>query len=364
MKTEFLSTVLNLLNVKGLGPHRVRSLVSAFHGAESIFELPVNTLCQAEGIDIQSARAVKHYSHFEHANTIVENAGKFDVTIITFWDDSYPILLKKMYDPPVVLYCKGMPLKAKDDCISVVGTRKSTAYGKSAAKQLTEELCGDGMTIVSGMARGIDSIAHKTAIACKANTIAVLGSGVDVVYPPENKALYNSIIESGTVISEFPLGTKPDAGNFPQRNRIISGLSHGTLVVEAGNKSGAILTALNAVDQGREVFAVPARITDKTSAGCLRLIRNGAIPAESSGRILEHIQSRLFNPRKHRQEKMNLSLKNDERTIYELLSHKPIYIDAIAKASGKTGTETLSILLTLELKGAAVQLSGKQFVRS
>ena len=364
MKTEFLSTVVNLLNVKGLGPQRVRSLVSAFLDAESIFDLPGKTLCQAEGIDIQSARAVKKYSHFDHAEQIAEKAEKRDVNIITFWDEHYPILLKKMYDPPVVLYCKGNFLDANDDCVSVVGTRKATAYGKSAAKQLTEELCSAGMTIVSGMARGIDSIAHKTALGCKGKTIAVLGIGVDVVYPPENKAPYNSIIETGTVISEFPLGAKPDAGNFPQRNRIISGMSHGTLVVEAGNKSGAILTALNAVDQGREVFAVPARITDKSSAGCLRLIRNGAIPAESANRILEHIQSRLFKPRQHRQEKINLSLKNDERALYELLSHKPIYIDAIAKASGKTGTETLSILLSLELKGAAVQLSGKQFVRS
>lgn len=364
MKPEFLSGIINLLNVKGLGPHRVRSLVSAFPDAKSIFDLPVKTLCSAEGIDIKSARAVKKYSHFNYSEQIADRAEKLDVKIVSFWDENYPILLKKIYDPPVLLYCKGKHLKAKSDCVSVVGTRKATAYGKSSAKLLAEDLCRVGMTIVSGMARGIDSAAHKSAIVCGGNTISVLGTGVDVIYPPENKSLYQSIVKNGTVISEFPFGTKPDAGNFPQRNRIISGLSHGTLVVEAGNKSGAILTALNAVDQGREVFAVPARITDKTSSGCLRLIRNGAIPAESAKRILEHIQSRLFHPAKDRQEKINLSLKNDERAIYEIISHKPLHIDAIAKASGKTGTETLSILLTLELKGAAVQLSGKQFVRS
>ncbi|MDP6533534.1 MAG: DNA-processing protein DprA [Candidatus Marinimicrobia bacterium] len=364
MKTEFLSAVINLLNVKGLGPHRVRSLVTTFPNAESIFDLSVKTLCSAEGIDIKSARTVKNYSHFDHAEQIAAKAEKLDVNIVSFWDENYPILLKKIYDPPVLLYCKGKQLKLKSDCVSVVGTRKASAYGKSAARHLSEDLCGVGMTIVSGLARGIDSIAHKSAIQCGGKTIAVLGSGVDVIYPPENKSLYKAILENGTVISEFPLGTKPDAGNFPQRNRIISGLSHGTLVVEAGNKSGAILTALNAVDQGREVFAVPARITDKTSAGCLRLIRNGAIPAESAKRILEHIHSRLFQPRKHRQEKMNLNLKNDERSLYDILSHKPLHIDVIAKESGKTGTETLSILLSLELKGAAVQLSGKQFVRA
>ncbi len=350
--------------MKGLGQHRVRSLISTFPEVGSLFNLPIKTLCTAEGIDLQSARAVKKYSNFSYAEGVLKKTEKLKINILTIWDEDYPILLKRIYDPPVVLYCKGNPLQADDDCVSVVGTRKATEYGKTSTKFLTKLLCSTGMTIVSGLARGIDSVAHTTAVNYGGNTIAVLGCGVDIVYPPENKSLVKNIMKSGTVISEFPLGTKPDSGNFPRRNRIISGLSHGTLVVEAGHKSGAILTALNAIDQGREVFAVPARITDKTSVGCLRLIRNGAIPAESAERILEHIQSRLFKPRKARQEKMNLSLTNEERKMYQILSHKPLHIDAIANASGKTGTESLSILLTLELKGAAAQLSGKQFVRS
>lgn len=364
MNSDLLIPLINLLNVRGLGPRKVRSLVNTFPDIDSIFGFGSKHLCKADGIDVKSAAAIKNQRDTSFAERELELAEKSDVRLITFWDKDYPILLKKIYDPPIILYVRGLPLKREEDGIAVVGTRSTTPYGRSSTKKLVQELSAAGITIVSGMARGIDSLAHREAINAGGRTIAVLGSGIDVIYPAENRKLYERIINNGTVISEFPMNTKPDAGNFPQRNRIISGLSHGTVVVEAGNKSGAILTALNAVDQGREVFAVPGRITDTQSLGNLRLIRNGAIPVESGERVMEHIQSRLFYPRTTKQQKLKLDLTNEEQNLFRLLSHTPLHVDEIAKKAKLTVTQTLTIILAMELKGAVIQLSGKQFVRS
>lgn len=364
MKSEQLIPLLNLLNVHGLGPQKVRSLVNTFSDIESIFSLPIKKLCRADGIDVKSARAIRKYLDPSFGEREMGRVEKSKVNIVTFWDPEYPFLLKKIYDPPVLLYCKGQPLNREEDAVSVVGTRSTTPYGRSTTKKLVQELAGGGITIVSGMARGIDSVAHREALNSGVKTVAVLGCGVDIIYPSENRKLYQRIINHGTVVSEFPLKSKPDAGNFPQRNRIISGLSHGTVVVEAGNKSGAILTALNAVDQDRDVFAVPGRINDEQSFGCLRLIRNGAIPVESGARVMEHIQSRMFHPRQMKQQKLKLDLTNEEQKLYRLLSHSPLHIDELAKKAKLTVTHTLTTILAMELKGAVVQLGGKQFVRS
>jgi len=364
MQHNTLIQILNLLNVKGLGPQRVRSIISHFGREGDIFSLSSEELCRTPGVDLKTARGIHRYTDEDYGEKELDRSQKVGATIVSFWDKDFPKLLKKIYDPPVLLYVKGNPLQKEADCVGVVGTRNITAYGKKVTNSIVSELVVSDLTIVSGLARGVDSIAHQQTINDGGRTIAVLGNGIDFVYPPENKKLADMICEKGSVISEFSIGTNPDAGNFPQRNRIISGLSHGTVVIEAGNRSGAILTALNAVDQNREVFAVPGRLTDKMSIGCNRLIRNGATPAESGSQILEHIRSQLFSPRNPIQQKMKLDLTKEEHSLIDLLEDDPMHIDDIVSNSKLELTQALTMLLKLELKGAVVQLSGKQFARA
>ncbi len=356
--------LLNLLNVPGLGPYRIRNLLTAFPADTDIFSLSLQQLCQAPGINLNLARHIKEYSKWNFGQDELNNAGKLNTSIVSFYEEEYPQLLRKLYNPPLVLYRRGKPLKFQEDCVAIVGTRSLTRYGAEVTVNLVKGLVAMGITIVSGLARGIDTVAHKTCVEAGGRTIAVLGTGVDRIYPAENRELANAIMEQGALISEFPLGTKPDAQNFPQRNRIISGLCHGTVVVEAGTKSGAILTALNAVDQNREVFAVPGRITDKQSVGCNRLIRNGAIPVAKVDDILAQIESRLVKPVRPVQQSLSLDLTAEEKSILEFIAREPVHIDDLVEKSGWDVTRLLSMLLELELKGAVTQLAGKQFIRS
>lgn len=364
MKQNNLIQLINLLNVPKLGPQRVRNLLTHFENGYNVFDASKKELCQRSGVDIGIADNILTYKDFKFGKEEVEKAEKKNVKIYSIWDDEYPMLLKKIYDPPVILYTKGQPLKKEEDTVAIVGTRKFTPYGKSMAKSIANVLNNAGITVVSGLARGIDTIAHKETVNNKCRTIGVMGSGIDVIYPAENRKLFQDMCERGTVISEFKFGTKPDGSNFPQRNRIISGLSHATVVVEAGHKSGAILTAFNAIDQNRDVFAVPGRATDPQSKGTNRLIRNGAFPLERGKQIIEQIQRRMFKPRQPMQETIALHLSDDERTLLKHLNHQPQHIDDIVTTSGVNLTKTLTLLLGMELKGAVIQLSGKQFVRA
>ncbi len=364
MKKTDLIQILNLLNVPKLGPQRVRNIMAHFENGDAVFNATKKDLCQQSGIDIAIAGSIKNYNDFDFGEKEVKKSENLNVSIVSIWDDEYPIMLKKIYDPPVILFTKGQSLNKEEDAVAIVGTRKFTPYGKSMTISIVKDLNSSEITVVSGLARGIDTIAHKETVKNKMRTIAVLGSGIDVVYPAENWKLFNEICEKGTVISEFRFGTKPDGGNFPQRNRIISGLSHATVVIEAGHRSGAILTAFNAVDQNRDVFAVPGRVTDPQSKGTIRLIRNGAFPVERGKQVIDHIQPKLFKPRRPVQETINLKLTDDERSLLVVLNHQPQHIDEIVSVSGVNLTKTLTLLLGMELKGAVIQLSGKQFVRA
>ena len=359
-----LVNLINLLNVPKIGQQRIRLLVSHLGLDINPFELSIKELCTVNGIDKKSAEQIKKYSDFDFGIRELETTIQKGISIVSFWDDHYPMLLKKIYSPPVILYWKGQPLQYKEDAVAVVGTRRFTPYGKSVTQKLTSDLVSKNISIVSGLARGIDTIAHKSAVAGGGRTISVLGSGLDVIYPGENRKLVEEICEKGTLISEFPLGTKPDRGNFPQRNRIISGLAHATVVVEAGDRSGAILTALNAVDQNRDIFSVPGRITDKQSVGANRLIRNGAIPVYSGEEIIREINPRLFNPVKSVQKAISIELTDQERMIIQNLGHDPVHIDELANSVDMKITALLQILLKLELKNAVQQIGGKQFVRA
>jgi DNA processing protein len=364
MNAEQIIALLNLLHTRGVGPQRVRSLVSYYRDPRLIQDLSYKELCAVEGVDIKTAQAILEKGEKEYGRTEWERIQKKQVEVVTFWDPTYPVLLKKIYDPPVILYQKGQALRAEEDCIAVVGTRKHTPYGKQVVQNIVKGFVQLGLTIVSGLARGIDTLAHRETLKHGGRTIAVLGSGIDVIYPAENRSLAAAICKQGAIISEFELGARPDAVNFPQRNRIISGLCQATIVVEAGHHSGAILTALNAVDQNREVFAVPGRITDTKSAGCLRLIRNGAIPLENADQVLEHIQNKMFKPPRPQQQQLRLDLNRIERKLWEVLSSEPRHIDEIVSATQMEVTQVLATLLGMELKGAVIQLSGKQFVRA
>lgn len=363
MKTSTLSYLINLLNVSKIGPKRVRTLILDNPDIESIFSLSEKELCKSEGIDQRLAQEIRSYTHFDYGQKEIERIDKLEVKIISILDDEYPLLLKNIHNPPILLYIKGKMLKPKEDTVAIVGSRITTDYGRTVTQSITKQLVSSGITVVSGLARGIDTIAHREVVKTGGRTIAVLGCGIDRVYPSENKKLFHNIMEEGTIVSEFPLGTLPEPGNFPQRNRIISGLCHATVVVEAGNKSGAILTALNAVDQNREVYAVPGRINDKQSVGCLRLIKHGAIPVESGEQIVEQIQPHLFSPKAPIQSKIQLEVTKEESKILQYISNDPIHIDSLVKKMDTELTSLLNLLLQMELKGMIKQIGGKQFVR-
>jgi DNA processing protein len=282
-------------------------------------------------------------------------------------DPEYPPLLKETYDPPVVLYVRGTLKEDHRLNLSVVGSRKTSYYGTETARKLSFQLAGLGLSVVSGLARGIDSAAHSGALQAKGHTIAVLGCGVDVVYPPENRKLYDQILSSGgAVISEFPLGANPSRQSFPMRNRIVSGVSLGTIVVEAGSESGAMITANFANEQGRQVFAVPGRIDQALSRGCHRLIKDGAKLVEDVDDILCEFEN-LFTisacPSDSSEAALEVVLTDEQKKIFDVLLDEESEIDQITARSGLAPAVVSAGLFMLEMKKLVKQLPGKKFVR-
>lgn len=287
---------------------------------------------------------------------------KINGQILTVWDEEYPKLLKRIFDPPLVLEAIGNIEERDGFAISVVGTRNPTNYGRLVAEKISAELAEQGITIISGMARGIDSIAHSAAIKSGGKTIAVIGSGLDVVYPSENKKLFEVICETGVVISEFPLGTKPDATNFPKRNRIISGLSLGCIIIETGIKGGAMQTARFALDQNREVFALPGNVGVKQSEGTNYLIQRGeAELIRSAEDVLLELELKLKPILGKNIPKQQQDLSLFEEKIFNALNNEPLHIDKIAVSTNLTTSDCLVHLLSLEFKGLVKQLPGKKF---
>lgn len=298
----------------------------------------------------------KHTSLDKIQETIIANS----IYVMTIYDEEYPDLLKEIPNPPAVLFLRGRTLERKF-AIAVVGSRRPTAYGKVIAEQLAEDLAANNITVVSGMARGIDTLAHKGALL-KGDTIAVLGCGVDVIYPRENAGLFKDIINNGTVISEFPPGTPPEPGHFPARNRIISGLAKGVLVVEAAQKSGSLITADFALEQGRDVFAVPGPITNKNSAGCHFLIKNGAKLVSDINDILEEYHYE-FITNNNLKDSVNLKkFTPEEKQIMEIINYQPLHFEEILEKT-KIKIGILSKILTqLEINSDIRQLPGQYYV--
>lgn len=368
MDLKNLSALSLLLKIDGLGPSKILNLISKFHSPIETFAANKNDLAQVNLISGTLAKRIQLAS-----NELLDHGKKFqmeldqleekDFRMISYFDSEYPEILRNIYSPPILLYVWGKLIETDKYSIAVVGTRRPTAYGRKIAEKISAELVDSRITIVSGLARGIDSIAHKTALKNGGRTLAIIGSGLDKIYPPENKDLALEISTNGAVISEFPLGTKPDAQNFPKRNRIISGLTLGSVIIETNINGGAMQTARLALDQNREVFAVPGNLESPQSEGTNELIKDSrAKLIKSADDILVELDLKLkpILGKNIPKEKFDISLF--EQNILDHLDNNPIHIDQLSQKLGCSTSDCLVNLLTLEFKGLVKQLPGKQFI--
>ncbi|MDR1305059.1 MAG: DNA-processing protein DprA [Verrucomicrobiales bacterium] len=363
---ERLDGYLILNSLRLIGPVRVRRLLDAFGSVEKIFLQSAASLSAVAGIGPKAAASIRDWEqHFDPVAELAE-LRRLNLSVIDREDARYPQQLLEIYDPPLVLYYQGDLAAAKRRGIGVVGSRQTSPYGLETARKLSYQMAYAGLPVVSGLARGIDTAAHQGALAAKGRTVAVLGCSLDLMYPPENQALAEMIVErNGLLLSEFPLKTPPDKQTFPMRNRIVSGLSGGVLVVEAGADSGALITARMALDQGRQVFAVPGRIDNPQSKGCHRLIKEGAKLVESVEDILAEFEflfpkAAISEPRRT----LPADLSADERVILEHLGLEEVHLDELTRKCGLPSARMSSTLLRLEMRKLARQLPGKFFVKT
>ena len=340
------------------------SLLKHFGSPQAAWEANINDLSNAPGTGEEGpeglARRRSEIDPVKEAARL-QYAG---VNFICYDETGYPENLQQIFDPPPVIFIKGAIKDSDKLAVSIVGSRKPSQYGLLVAEKLAKDLAVLGVTVVSGMARGIDTAGHKGALAGGGRTLAVLGCGLDVVYPRENKSLMDRITENGVVISEYPLGTPPESWHFPARNRIISGLSLGTVVVEAAEKSGALITADFALEQGRDVMAVPGNVVSLLSRGPHRLIRQGARLVEGAGDIIDEMGlERLFPvPEENTGGKARMSA--EEEALYNLLSLEPVTLDELIDRTGMAPPKAMAALMYLEIKGLARQMPGKLYVRA
>ena len=361
-------SLITLSLIEGVGSTIIQKLLSFFGSAEEALTASHQELSRVMGLSPGVCHKIvsqRDKTPLEEELSLIE---KHVCQVITIHDSSYPERLRTIFDPPQILYVKGELPPQDALAISIVGSRRATSYGRMMSERLSGELSSKGFIIVGGFARGIDSVAHRGAISAGGETIAVMGNGLSTIYPPENVKLMEEVITNGAAISEFPMKTPPLSTNFPRRNRVISGLSIGVLVVEASEKSGSLITAKFALEQGREVFAVPGEISSTMSKGTNYLIKQGAALVETVDDILDALSLNLpQTPKVSRVSQVetppDIKLGDDEQVIWDLLSQKPTHIDEIARASELSPGKISSILVILELKGIIQQLPGKQFVR-
>ena len=347
--------------VRRVGRARVAMLEAHFGSLSEAWGASSAQLQEA-GLDRRTAaNAARSWSRID-PNAEMERVQQAGVTALTWHDDGYPPRLKEIYDKPPVLYVKGEILPEDERSLAVVGTRRPTAYGREVARQVTSDLARNGLTIVSGLAKGVDGIVHRAALEAVARTIAVLGSGLDVMYPREHAELAFQIAENGAVVSEFPMGTRPDAQNFPRRNRIISGMSLGTLVAEAPEGSGALLTARHALEQDREVFCIPGSILSPNSAGGNRLIRDSVAKLVTcADDIIEELNLSTIEY----QIELAAFFPEDEAqaAVLKYVTFDPIHIDEIIRNSSLASSTVSGALTMMELRGLIRQVGGMNYVR-
>jgi len=359
-----LEALISLNMAEEIGTIRLAKLMEFFGKPENILKAPAEKLIAVSGIGEKIAQQITSFKK-EDLDKELALAKKLGLKIITQDDADYPENLKNIYDPPIVLYVKG-ELKEEDKLsLAIVGSRRASFYGLSSAEKFAYALAEKGFTIVSGMARGIDTYAHKGALKANGRTIAVMGSGFSHLYPPENKKLAEGIANNGAVISEFPCEVRPLPQNFPQRNRVISGLSLGVLVVEAARNSGALITADFGLEQGRDVFALPGKVDSQTSFGTNGLIKQGAKLVSCVEDILEEFNLPEEQAKKDKVEKTDKSdaVDGKEGRIYDLISSQSVHLDELLEKTNLDIPQISDILLKLQLKKLIKQLPGKQFVR-
>jgi DNA processing protein len=345
--------------IKGIGAVRLKALIDHFGDLELAWQAPTEAL-QAVGLSQKLSERVIQVRGSVNIDKILGRATDQGISILTWEDELYPQRLKEIDQPPPVLYVRGT-LTAEDLwAVAVVGTRRVSAYGRQVTEELVTFLAANGVTVVSGLARGIDSVAHHSSLKAGGRTIAVLGCGADIIYLPENAELAGKLISSGAMVSDCAPGTPPDASNFPSRNRIISGLSMATVVVEAGDTSGALITAQFAIDQGREVFAVPGNIYAPQSKGTNRLISQGAHPMLSAFDLLEILN--LTRITEQRQVRKTMPVDEIEASLLRVLTHEPLHVDEIHNQTGLPIERVSATLTMMELKGLVRQMSGMSFI--
>lgn len=346
----------------GLGPSGARKLIDRYGSIKNVFSLSVKEL-RDSGIPLKTAENIARWKQLpweEEIKFCKEN----NISLISIDDNLYPRLLREIHNPPLLLYVKGTLPSDSDICVAIVGTRNPSLYGIRIAEKFAEKLSLYGITVVSGMARGIDTAAHKGALKGGGRTVAITGCGFRYCYPAENRLLLEEIAKKGAVATEFPSFIKPKPENFPRRNRIVSGMCKGVLVVEAGQKSGALITADLALEQGREVFAIPGRADDLTSKGTNYLLKEGAILVEEVEDIIEALNLEIKSPEKKKEESSDLLLTETEKIILEHIpSGKQINIDELSINTGIKHSLLFQSLVSLIAKGFVVELPGKFYTR-
>lgn len=364
MNSTEASIALNMLPT--VGPVRLRKLVEVFGSPERVLNAQGSELRAISGIGGEVAQQITSWESIVDLEAELRRIREFGATVITAESPSYPRSLREIHAPPIVLYVWGELLERDHHAIGVIGSRRTTHYGSEAAKKLSYQLAYAGMTVVSGLARGIDTAAHQGALAAKGRTVAVIGSGLARLYPPENAALAAKIRDGhGAVVSEFSMTIEPDRQTFPMRNRIISGWSQGILVVEAGLNSGALITASQAIEQGRSVYAVPGHINAPSAMGSNRLIQQGAKLVMDASDILDDLQILIpeAKPPPTGGSRPVPELSESERAVYEAINSEETPIDAILAKCNLPTASVSSTLLRLELKRLVKQLPGKYFVK-
>jgi DNA processing protein len=355
-------SLLTLLNVPGIGAVRLRALLGAFGTPSRVLNAGVNSLCGVPGIDTVTASAIRGIKTNGEAEKILSALELCSARMVSIWDEEYPKILKEIHDPPAILFIRGILPDSKQPTLAIVGTRDPSLYGIQQSHRIAEELAQQGINIVSGMARGVDTSAHEGCLQGNGLTYAVFGCGIDHIYPPENRSLAEKIRGNGGLISEFPPGIQPDPGLFPRRNRLISGLSLGVLVVQGDLKSGALITARCALEHNREVFALPGSVEDRRSRGPHSLIREGATLINNAKDILESLGTEFDGELEETRQRNIATLISSEQNLIIKLSHEPIHIDQLVRELKLPVQSVLADLLGLEMKGLINQLPGKLFV--
>ncbi len=351
---------IGLCSIPGVGRVTFRKLANRFGSPERVLAASPEEL-RIEGLSDKIVHDITTSSWREQADRELIRARDAGVKIVTADSEEYPACLRNTPDPPLFLYIRGS--FPREDSIAIVGTRKPTHYGLTVTHRIAYELSQAGFTVVSGLARGIDTQAHKGALSARGRTVAVLGCGIDVVYPRENKSLLEQISRNGAVVTENPFGTKPEAGYFPARNRIISGLSRGTVIIEATEDSGSLITANYTLEQERKLFAVPGNISSPNSKGTNSLIKRGAVLVEGAGDILRELGIKKQGPVRAPDARNVPDITKDEEAVFVSITNEPKHIDAIMNEIRSTAGMLSAVLLSLELKGLVKQLPGKYYVR-